>query len=268
MTWNLFHGRDHPPEAGLFGWRSRLLGRSQLGSSYAQLNEPLLDRFAELLAGWRWDVALLQETPPRWLRPLALRCRAGAAGALTSRNLLPSVRAALADRNPDLMASAEGGSNVTLVRAPRRIVEVERVTLARRPERRRLLLVRTEAPDGARLVVANVHLSVPATGHGPAEVETAASKAVSFAGQDPLLFGGDLNLRPAREPEAFAALREEFGLAPPTSPHAIDHLLARGLAVSEPPAPLAPAGREVEGPRGLRVRLSDHAPVTASFGMR
>src|SRR5688572_13501753 len=43
LTWNLFHGRARPPA-----------GR------------PLLNEFARALAGWDWDVALLQEVPPWW----------------------------------------------------------------------------------------------------------------------------------------------------------------------------------------------------------
>jgi endonuclease/exonuclease/phosphatase family metal-dependent hydrolase len=189
-------------------------------------------------------------------------------GALTSRNLLAPLRAAAAEWNPDLIASNEGGSNIVLVRAPARVVEVERVVLALRPERRRLLLARVQLPDGRHLAVANTHLSVPSTGRGHAEALVAADHAVRFAGQAPLLFGGDLNLRPAREPQAFEELRERHGLAPPTAPDSIDHLLVRGLDVVGPPAALAPEDREVPGPGGRAVRLSDHAPVTGTFGMR
>ena len=63
---------------------------------------------------------------------------------------------------------------------------------------------------------------------------------MEWSGPDPLVFGGDLNLRPARDPEPFAELRERFGLGEPTAPHAIDHLLARGLRVVERPRRLAP----------------------------
>ncbi len=230
------------------------------------MNAPLLDEFTALLAAWRWQVALLQEAPPRWLRPLADGCRANGAGALTSRNLLAPIRAA--EWNPDLIASNEGGSNIVLVRAPARIVEVERVVLALRPERRRLLLVRVCMPDGRILAVANTHLSVPSTGRGHAEVLEAAEHAVRFSGDGPLLFGGDLNLRPAREPQAFDDLRERHGLAPATAAGSIDHLLARELDVIAPPRALPPADREVSEPGGLRLRLSDHAPVTGRFGVR
>ena len=267
MTWNLYHGRDHPPERALLTWRSRLLRRAELGRTHAQVNHPLLGAFSEVLAGWEWNVALLQEVPPRWLAPLCRACGAGGAGSLTSRNLFPSLRAALAEWNPDLIASNEGGSNVVLARPPLRIADVERVTLAKRPERRRMLLARVEGPGG-RLAVANMHLSASSTGRGSAEVLEAARRATAFADGDPLVFGGDLNLRPAREPAAFEALRERFELTRPTSPQAIDHLLARGFLPLEAPRALPPEAREVEGPAGLRVRLSDHAPVTASFGVR
>ena len=57
LTWNLFHGRAVPPA-----------GRDLLGD------------FAAALAGWDWDVALLQEVPPWWPPELgrAVRRRARA----------------------------------------------------------------------------------------------------------------------------------------------------------------------------------------------
>ncbi len=268
LSWNLFHGRDHPPDARLRTLRSRLLRRTERGTTHAQVNRRLLDEFAGLLGRWDWHVALLQEAPPRWLAPLARHCRASGASALTSRNSLAFLRAGLAALNPDLIASNEGGSNMLLVRAPARILEVQRVTLAIRPERRRMLLARVELGGGERVAVAGVHLSVPGTKQGHGEAVRGAEIATGFAGTDPLIFGGDLNLRPAHEAGAFAELRDRLGLAPPTAPQAIDHLLARGLEVVEPPRPLTPAAREVTEPDGLRVRLSDHAPVTAAFGVR
>jgi hypothetical protein len=60
-------------------------------------------------------------------------------------------------------------------------------------------------------------------------------------------------------------LRERFELGDPTGPAAIDHLLARGLGVIEPPRQLAPAEREVADTDGRLIRLSDHAPVVAEF---
>ncbi len=268
LSWNLFHGRDHPPDPALHTWRSRLLRHTERGATHAQVNRPLRDEFAGLLAGWDWHVALLQEAPPRWLAPLARRCGASGASALTSRNSIAFVRGALAKLNPDLVASNEGGSNMLLVRAPGRILAVERITVATAPERRRMLLSRLELADGRRLAVACVHLSVPGTRQAAGEAVRGAERAIGFAGADPLIFGGDLNLRPAHEPRAFAELSDRLGLTPPTAPQAIDHLLARGLVVVAPPRALPATAREVSEPDGLRVRVSDHAPVTATFGMR
>ena len=131
-----------------------------------------------------------------------------------------------------------------------------------------MLLARLELAGGRRVAAACAHLSVPATKQGHDEAVRGAERAIEFAGADPLIFGGDLNLRPAREPRAFAELGERFGLTPSTGPQALDHLLARGLDVVEAPRALPPAARDVRAADGLRVRLSDHAPVTATFGMR
>jgi hypothetical protein len=83
----------------------------------------------------------------------------------------------------------------------------------------------------------------------------------------PLVLGGDLNLRPREHPWAFDELRERFRLAPPTDSGAVDHLLARGLQVVDPPRVLPAELRDVVRPDGGRVRLSDHAFVAACFGM-
>jgi len=123
-------------------------------------------------------------------------------------------------------------------------------------------------PGGEPLAVASMHLSVPETGQSAGELIRAAERAVRFAGDLPLLLGGDLNLRQAEVPEAFEEVRERFGLAGPTAPRAIDHLLVRGLDVVSAPVALAAAKRELREPGGLALRLSDHAPVTASFRMR
>jgi endonuclease/exonuclease/phosphatase family metal-dependent hydrolase len=267
LSWNLYHGRDFPPDPTLHTWRSRLLRRTELGATHAQVNRSLVDEFAAWLARREWDVALLQEAPPRWLRPLARRARASGALALTSRNCLPAARARLADYNPDLLASNEGGSNQLLVRHPGRIAGVRRLTLTRRPERRRMLLARVEMPAG-RVCIANIHATAGLPRAAARDIELAAARALEWAGGDPLLLGGDFNLRPRREPEPFARLRERFSLCCPTALDAIDHLLVRRLSVVEPPQHLAPQERDLPGPAGLRLRLSDHAPVIALFGMR
>ena len=55
------------------------------------------------------------------------------------------------------------------------------------------------------------------------------------------------------------------GFSGPTGPKVIDHLLARGANVLERPRQLPPERRDVTVGAARRVRLSDHAPVVASF---
>ncbi len=267
LTWNLFHGRDHPPDPRLFTLRSRLLARSQANPTHLQVNRDLFDEFAGLLAAAEWDVVLLQEVPPRWSDSLARACNAEGHGVLTSRNWLAPVRALLARRNPDLIASNEGGSNLTLVRGEiheRRELELRS---GPRPERRAMAFTRATARSaGAEICIANLHASSGRPNQALAEDEVlfAAARASQWAGTTPLLFGGDLNLRPG-ETVIFRELERRHGLTRPTGPESLDHLLIRGLDILAPPHPWPPERREVVD-AGLAIRLSDHAPVEATFG--
>jgi endonuclease/exonuclease/phosphatase family metal-dependent hydrolase len=240
LSWNLYHGRDVP--------------------AVTDVNRALLDEFATVLDGLEWDVALLQEAPPLWLDQLARRTRANGVRVWTSRNWWPWLQRKLADWNPDLIKSSEGGSNQILVREPGRVVDHRRLTLARWPERRRMHWVRLESG----VCVANLHASAGRPGRAGPEVLRAARTAIEWSGEEPLVFGGDLNLRPARDPEPFAELRQ-LGFSEPTAPDAIDHLLARGLRVVAQPRRLAVEEREVADASGVPIRLSDHAPVLAEF---
>ena len=265
LSWNLYHGRDFPPDPALFTWRSRLFRLTERNATHVQVNRPLLDEFARVLDGLEWDVALLQEAPPRWFAELARRTRSNGLRVLTSRNLCPPLQGRLADLNPDLVASSEGGSNQILARDPLTTVEHRRLTLAWRPEQRRMHWARIALGDGSPLCVANLHASAGLPDRASLEVIPAAKAALEWSGGDPLVFGGDLNLRPKRDSATFSALREKFGLGDPTAPDAIDHLLVRGLSVQSRPRRLAPERRELTAADGLRVRLSDHAPVAATF---
>jgi endonuclease/exonuclease/phosphatase family metal-dependent hydrolase len=187
--------------------------------------------------------------------------------ALTSRNSFGRLRALAARVNTDLIASNEGGSNQLLVRPPWRLEGVRRITLTLRLERRSMLFAELEGP--ASLCVANLHATASRGDSAAApEVERAAALAVEWARGRPLVFGGDLNLRPASVPGFFDELRERHGLAAPTDPEAIDHLLVRDLDAVEAPRRLTPEERELRGADGLAIRLSDHAPVFARFGMK
>ncbi len=271
LSWNLFHGRDFPPEPELRTWRSRLLRKTERSATHAQVNRDLYSEFASVLVAAEWDVALLQECPPRWAERLARDCGADAHLVLTSRNLpLPGLQGVAARLNPDLIASWEGGSNLTLVRTSAAtgpaIAERNELTLTKKPERRVMAFTRLNAG----LCVANLHASAP---HEMAERELprAAASALLWADGSPLLLGGDFNIRPARSGFVFDALEREHGLAPATPGDAIDHLLVRGIEVVEAPSRWEPERREVPDPTvragtdALPIRLSDHAPVTARF---
>jgi endonuclease/exonuclease/phosphatase family metal-dependent hydrolase len=267
LTWNLFHGRDFPPDPDLFTWRSRLLRVTERNTTHAQVNRELLAEFASVLAGAEWDVALLQECPPRWADELTAECDAQPHLVLTSRNSFARIRATLARLNPDLIASNEGGCNLTLVRASAGEV-VERRELELRPgpdpERRTMAFTRMNGAAGP-LCVANLHASAGRRrrAYAEEEVRLAASSADGWAGDSPLLFGGDLNLRPD-DSELYAELEGRHGLRGPTAPNSLDHLLARGLTPTSLPAPWPAEQRELPFDH-RRIRLSDHAPVEAWF---
>jgi endonuclease/exonuclease/phosphatase family metal-dependent hydrolase len=268
ISWNLFHGRDFPPDPALFTWRSRLLGTTERNATHVQVNRNLLPEFSRMLAAAEWEVALLQECPPRYWDPLAAACGAAAHGVLTSRNSFGGLRTFVARLNPDLVASGEGGSNLTLVRGKGGggILERRELTIHEgRPERRTMAFTRIATPDeGAQLCIANLHATNDRPELAAEDVLRAAAAATEWAGGAPLIFGGDLNLRPAKDPAAFEELRERFGLSAPTGPRAIDHLLARGLEGIAPARPWPPEDRELRED-GRALRLSDHAPVEARF---
>jgi endonuclease/exonuclease/phosphatase family metal-dependent hydrolase len=215
LTWNLFHGRSVPPSGG-----------------------DLLDEFGAALAGWEWDVALLQEVPPWWAEPLATRLGAEHRVALTSRNALPRLRRALARRWPEAMRSQGGGANAILARSDR-IVAHEVVVLTRSPERR----VAHGVSLGCGVSVVNLH----ATAHDEAAARrdggTAAAAASTWARGGPLVLGGDFNLRAPQWP-GFAA----------AGGHDVDHVFTAGAIE---------AGRAAEVlDRGT---LSDHAAVAVDL---
>jgi hypothetical protein len=170
----------------------------------------------------------------------------------------------------------ECGSNLTLVHPPWRLVAGSCRSLLLNPlperglkERRRMSFARMRL-DGhdVEVCIANLHASTGPREQTELELLRAASTAVAWAGATPLVLGGDFNLRPCLSPGLFDELAQDFRLAPPTGPDALDHLLARGLEVLTPPAAWPAERRELEvgwrsGKR--RLRLSDHAPVEARF---
>jgi endonuclease/exonuclease/phosphatase family metal-dependent hydrolase len=210
LTWNLFHGRAVP-----------------------ERHEALLGEFAALIAGWQWDVALLQEVPPWWPPPLGRAAAASARTALTSRNWLLPLRRRVAERRPDLIKSDGGGANAILVRgAP--ILEHRVRRLRCRPERRVVHAV--ALADGTW--VANLHAQVDSEDQAQADLARAGRTVLDWAGDAPVVLGGDANVREPRVP-GFTHL----------GGHGVDHVLGRGFVAAGPPRTLE------------RGSLSDHAAV-------
>jgi endonuclease/exonuclease/phosphatase family metal-dependent hydrolase len=272
MTWNLFHGRDWPPEPDLQvrANKGNFRRGPRLGKEYEQANWDLFDEFASLIRSVDWDVALFQEFPPSWssrrrfLWPpnmLAEACGAESHRALSGRNWLQPLTSIIGRWRPDLLGAWEGGSDTTLVRpGAGGIAERRRVVLTRRPELRVMALTRLDSGPS----VANVHVSTKPSS-AERELLDAAERATQFAADGPLIFGGDFNVRP-RASRVFDRLEERFGLAPRTAPDRLSHLLVRGLEVVEHPTAWPPEARDrVDPETGLKIRLADHNPVIGKF---
>lgn len=271
LSWNLFHGKDFPPDPALFTRASRWLRRTEDDGTFLQVNRNLRPQFEQVLGRLRWDLAGLQETPTAWGEPLGRAVRAQAALVLTSRNSFRALRRLGQILNPDLIGSNEGGSNVILARGEWSIVPGSRRELLLNPgsrwEPRKLVFALVRHCSGAEVGAGNVHLTTRDPLGAGREAVRAAEQSARWAGGRPLVVMGDYNLRPARSP-AFEHLADRFGLREITHPEAIDHILARGLEPLHPARQLPEPERELTIPwRGdtRRIRLSDHAPVTAAF---
>lgn len=238
-----------------------MLGRPVAGDRFVRLNRDLSLEFRALLAAADWDVALLQEVPPRWKEALGEATRSEVRATLTARNWMRPLTSPVARHRPQLVGSWEGGANLMLVRKGRpgnRIAEHRSAVLCRRPERRVVSMARLECG----LCVANFHASTGAARAGR-DVLRAAGLVAGWAGDLPLVLGGDFNLRPA-ERRVFDDLAREHGLTGTTGDRSIDHLLVRGAETIEPAVAWPEGRRDVpDSESELLVRLSDHAPVVS-----
>jgi endonuclease/exonuclease/phosphatase family metal-dependent hydrolase len=214
LTWNLKHGRA-VPSAG----------------------RDLFNEFCAALAGWEWELALLQEVPPWWPEDLGARVGAQWRKVLTSRNVGLAARRALAIRWPDAIKSNGGGCNAVLVRGGAEIAGHRTLRLTLFPERRWLLGVRLTSG----LWVGTLHLTGGNVDAASREARAAASAMLAWAG-GPVVLGGDFNMRSLTLPGYASA-----------GGFRVDHVFAHGLDV-------------VAGPHVLdRGHLSDHAPVSVSL---
>ena len=266
LTWNLYHGRDRPPDPALYTWRSRLLRRRERNATHVQINGDLRPEYADLLAAAEWDVALLQECPPRWATALAAATGAVAHRALTSRNSLGPLRGLLAPANPDLIASNEGGANLTLVRGE--ILDRRELVLepGPRPERRVMAFTRAR-PFAFGTTSASptcTRAPAPRCASSPSARCCSPRRRRSTGRAKPRWSSAATSTSDRPRAPSSSASSGEFGLAPPTAPDSLDHLLVAGLEPVEPPFAWPPERREIVTADGA-IRLSDHAPVTAAF---
>lgn len=220
ITWNLFHGRAVP-----------------------ERRHDLYNEFLAAIAGWEWDVLMLQEAPPWWPERFAAALGVTGRAVRTSRNFGLPIRRAIATRRPDLIKANGGGSNAILVR--------DQAIVAHRYRRIRWLPER-RLVHGVRLAsgvwICNLHMQ-GSRSHlvAPSPVaETAAAGAAAreWAGeQTPIVLGGDWNVtRP--EPPGFELVPGHRG---------VDQLLVRNL------------GFEGKARALDRGELSDHRPVCAKI---
>ncbi len=217
LSWNLKHGRSVPGA-----------GRH------------LRPEFTTALAGWEWDVALLQEVPPWWPAALADRAAADYRLVLTSRNALLPVRRAIAVRWPELIKSGGGGANAILVRGLP-IEQHRTLRLALWPERRKLHAVQLVAANEP-FWVANLHATVHNDARARSEAEAARVAVMRWSGGAPFVLGGDFNVRAL----SLAGLTRAGG-------HDVDLCFVSGF--------------EAEGDTEVleRGELSDHAPVVVTL---
>ena len=219
LTWNLMHGRA-VPGAGA----------------------DLFDEFAGELGSWAWDVALLQEVPPWWPENLGAALAADWRLVLTSRNFGLPVRRGIAVRRPDLIKSNGGGANAILVRGGAGVpVEHRALRLCWLPERRWVHAVCLAVPGHDPLWVGNLHLTVHDAPAALREAGLAAAATRVWAAGQPLVLGGDFNVR--------GLSLEGFTCA---GNHDVDYVFVR----------FGRAGGPVDVLE--RGRLSDHAPVAVT----
>ena len=248
LTWNLFHGRDHPPEPGLLTWRSRLLRNDRArNATHAQVNRDLLDEFAAVLAGGRLGRRAAAGVPAALGGAARPRDRRRGAPRPDDPATRPAWRAPalIADLNPDLIGSERGRLEPDARPRPAPTPSAASSRLATRPERRVMAFTRAVRVDRPR-----ARDREPARERGPARAprrsaRSARRDARDWAGDAPLLFGGDLNLRPRESRTSSTRLATGPGWPRPT-----------GAGLARPPARRRPRDRRAD----LRGRLAGEPP--------
>ena len=269
-------GATRRPTRALHTWRSRLL-RSDGAQRDPRAGEPLAR--GRVRAGDRGGalvVCLLQEVPAAWAPTLARRCGA--------RLVACRSRRATSSRRPRRLAALEPGPDRLL--GGRLEPDARPAAVADRRDaaarccstRSRARASARAAADGVRaasrwrgrpsVCVANLHAT-----RRPARAGRAGGAARGRDGgragraSAPLLLGGDFNLRPRADDGLRAS---SSAIRPRARRRRRDRPPARSRARGVEPATRLAAGAPrargaASGARPRRLRLSDHAPVEATF---
>jgi endonuclease/exonuclease/phosphatase family metal-dependent hydrolase len=230
-SWNLYHGRTHPPSADLH-----------------------LEQMVRVVTADAPDAVALQEVPLWAVRRLEAWSGMSASWAMTMPALLGPLARRVTDRDPRRFRSSfTGQANALLVNPHLEAGRHRRVVLnpglsrsdwlLRGGQRRVCHALELETAAG-RVMVANLHASNSPDRRLVGEEIRRAAAFLADAGRCVLC--GDFNVRRHTVP----GFTEPIG--------GIDQVLVRGLDVARGPEAWPEERRTVDG-----VVLSDHAPVEA-----
>jgi endonuclease/exonuclease/phosphatase family metal-dependent hydrolase len=263
-TWNVFHGRSHPPGRTLF-----------------------LERMVRLATEDDPDVVCLQEVPPWALSRLGEWSGMTVFGAVAARPTVGPVPSSaglgrvLTSLDPPRFRGAfTGQANAVLLGRSLVALDEHRIVLNPRrfrraqavwvglplvdelywaKERRVCQALRVRLSDGRQGTIANFHATGSKDKRIPdAEVMRAAAFVDALAGPGEIcVLAGDFNVTVERSRTLRELARPEWGFSEPSE--GIDHVLVRGAVAGEPVRwPIA--RRRLDG-----VVVSDHSPVEVRF---
>jgi len=263
-TWNVFHGRSHPPGRTLF--LERMIGLATADGPDVLCLQEVPPWALERLGAWsgmtvfgevaaRPSIGPLPSTAEVGRRLTALdppRFRGAFAGQANAILLAPEVRALERD---SIVLNTHG-----FRRAQARWVGLPLVDeLYWAKERRVCQVVRAALSDGRVAAIANFHATGSKDKRIPdAEVMRAATFADALAApQEVCVLAGDFNITAERSLTLAEITGSEWGFSPPAE--GIDHVLVRG-GDATPPEIWPISQRRVDG-----VVVSDHSPVDVTI---